>query len=346
MSESKEKEKNEEYLKVKRNLEIFGINGYFNPDSIKLVKNILDNLIKVSKAFKTVKNEKERIEHEFNIQSSLVFPLRDENLKLYEDNSKLLSLLHEIENSKGKDIRQSIIRIEDNQQGIDFENKFEDKNILLKELEYTKRQNEFLLNENDSLSQSLKKREGEFMRVLELHKNETDTMDKLISTIKNENNELRMSNSNLEEEINFMKFTLGENCPDFFKFNKNNNTKTNSNTFNSNDNRFYMTVPQEPNFFNVTNEKKILSKSLGNNYFEDNIDNVQDDNVIKIDDNYMTSNKNEDNNNYIDKNEIKALNEKIEKLQIEKDKLIKSLDLNKQENLLYEKKIKLLEKNE
>ena len=81
--------KEQEYNRVKNSLEALGFTGYLGEDSVTLVRNILDNLIKATRAFKNIKLENDRLQDEMRLQGDLVMPLRNENHKLLEDNNKL-----------------------------------------------------------------------------------------------------------------------------------------------------------------------------------------------------------------------------------------------------------------
>ena len=81
--------KEKEYTRVKNSLEALGFTGYLGVDSVSLVRNILDNLIKATKSFKTIKLENERLQDEMRLQGDLVLPLRNENHKLLQDNNQL-----------------------------------------------------------------------------------------------------------------------------------------------------------------------------------------------------------------------------------------------------------------
>ena len=81
--------KEQEYIRVKNSLEALGFTGYLSPDSVTLVRNILDNLIKATRSFKNIKLENERLQDEMRLQGDLVLPLRNENHKLLQDNNQL-----------------------------------------------------------------------------------------------------------------------------------------------------------------------------------------------------------------------------------------------------------------
>ena len=81
--------KEQEYNRVKNSLEALGFTGYLGEDSVTLVRSILDNLIKATRAFKNIKLENDRLQDEMRLQGDLVMPLRNENHKLLEDNNKL-----------------------------------------------------------------------------------------------------------------------------------------------------------------------------------------------------------------------------------------------------------------
>ena len=81
--------KEQEYIRVKNSLEALGFTSYLSPDSVTLVRNILDNLIKATRSFKNIKLENERLQDEMRLQGDLVLPLRNENHKLLQDNNQL-----------------------------------------------------------------------------------------------------------------------------------------------------------------------------------------------------------------------------------------------------------------
>ena len=78
-----------EYTRLKNSLQALGFTQYLGADSVSLVRNILDNLIKATKSFKNIKLENERLQDEMRSQGDLVLPLRNENHKLLQDNNQL-----------------------------------------------------------------------------------------------------------------------------------------------------------------------------------------------------------------------------------------------------------------
>lgn len=95
--ETSQREK--DYIKVKNTLEVLGFKGYLGTDSVDLMKSVLTDLIKATKAFKSIQLEKDRLSEELKVQGDLVLPLRNENYKLLQDNN---SLHQEIINIKDK----------------------------------------------------------------------------------------------------------------------------------------------------------------------------------------------------------------------------------------------------
>ena len=85
-----------EYNRVKNSLEALGFTGYLGAESVSLVRNILDNLIKATKSFKNIKLENDRLQDEMRLQGDLVLPLRNENHKLLQDNNQLHKEIIEI----------------------------------------------------------------------------------------------------------------------------------------------------------------------------------------------------------------------------------------------------------
>ena len=81
--------KEQEYNRIKNSLEALGFTQYLSPDSVSLVRNILDNLIKATRSFKNIKLENDRLQDEMRLQGDLVLPLRNENHKLLQDNNQL-----------------------------------------------------------------------------------------------------------------------------------------------------------------------------------------------------------------------------------------------------------------
>ena len=78
-----------EYTRLKNSLQALGFTQYLGADSVSLVRNILDNLIKATKSFKNLKLENDRLQDEMRSQGDLVLPLRNENHKLLQDNNQL-----------------------------------------------------------------------------------------------------------------------------------------------------------------------------------------------------------------------------------------------------------------
>ena len=78
-----------EYTHLKNSLQALGFTQYLGADSVSLVRNILDNLIKATKSFKNLKLENDRLQDEMRSQGDLVLPLRNENHKLLQDNNQL-----------------------------------------------------------------------------------------------------------------------------------------------------------------------------------------------------------------------------------------------------------------
>jgi len=133
--ESSAKEK--EYIKLKNSLEALGFKGYLGSDTCPLVRNILDNLIKATKAFKTIKLENERLENEMRIQGDLVLPLRNENHKLLQDNNDLHREIIDLKDKleiKSSTTDQNLQKSIENVEQMKF--LVSQKNIKIKNLEF------------------------------------------------------------------------------------------------------------------------------------------------------------------------------------------------------------------
>ena len=129
--------KEKEYIRVKNSLEALGFHGFLGADSVSLVKNVLDNLIKATKAFKTIKLENERLENEMSIQGNLVLPLRNENHKLLQDNNDLHKEIIDIKDKleiKNTTTNQNLQKSIENMEQMKF--LVSQKNIKIKNLEF------------------------------------------------------------------------------------------------------------------------------------------------------------------------------------------------------------------
>ena len=129
--------KEKEYIKLKNSLEALGFKGYLGSDTCSLVRNILDNLIKATKAFKTIKLENERLENEMRIQGDLVLPLRNENHKLLQDNNDLHKEIIDIKDKleiKSSTTDQNLQKSIENVEQMKF--LVSQKNIKIKNLEF------------------------------------------------------------------------------------------------------------------------------------------------------------------------------------------------------------------
>ena len=129
--------KEKEYIKLKNSLEALGFHGFLGADSVSLVRNILDNLIKATKAFKTIKLENERLENEMRIQGDLVLPLRNENHKLLQDNNDLHKEIIDIKDKleiKNTTTSQNLQKSIENIEQMKF--LISQKNIKIKNLEF------------------------------------------------------------------------------------------------------------------------------------------------------------------------------------------------------------------
>ena len=129
--------KEKEYIRLKNSLEALGFHGFLGADSVSLVRNILDNLIKATKAFKTIKLENERLEKEMRIQGDLVLPLRNENHKLLQDNNDLHKEIIDIKDKleiKNTTTNQNLQKSIENTEQMKF--LVSQKNIKIKNLEF------------------------------------------------------------------------------------------------------------------------------------------------------------------------------------------------------------------
>ena len=72
-----------EYNRVKNSLEALGFTGYLGADSVSLVRNILDNLIKATRSFKNIKLENDRLQDEMRLQGDLVLLLLKFNYNFF-----------------------------------------------------------------------------------------------------------------------------------------------------------------------------------------------------------------------------------------------------------------------
>ena len=129
--------KEKEFIKLKNSLEALGFHGYLGSDTVPLVRIVLDNLIKATKAFKTIKLENERLENEMRIQGDLVLPLRNENHKLLQDNNELHKEIIDIKDKleiKSSTTNQNIQKNIENVEQMRF--LVSQKNIKIKNLEF------------------------------------------------------------------------------------------------------------------------------------------------------------------------------------------------------------------
>lgn len=129
--------KEKEYIRLKNSLEALGFRGYLGSDSVSLVRNVLDNLIKATKAFKTIKLENERLENEMRIQGDLVLPLRNENHKLLQDNNDLHKEIIDMKDKlevKNSTTNQNLQKNIENVEQMKF--LVSQKNIKIKNLEF------------------------------------------------------------------------------------------------------------------------------------------------------------------------------------------------------------------
>ena len=108
-----------EYTRLKNSLQALGFTQYLGADSVSLVRNILDNLIKATKSFKNIKLENERLQDEMRSQGDLVLPLRNENHKLLQDNNQLHKEIIDIKDkleikntTSGKTLQKNIENVE------------------------------------------------------------------------------------------------------------------------------------------------------------------------------------------------------------------------------------------
>ena len=129
--------KEKEYIKLKNSLEALGFNGFLGTDTVPLVRAVLDNLIKATRAFKTIKLENERLENEMRIQGDLVLPLRNENHKLLQDNNELHKEIIDIKDKlevKNSTTNQNLQKNIENVEQMRF--LVSQKNIKIKSLEF------------------------------------------------------------------------------------------------------------------------------------------------------------------------------------------------------------------
>ena len=118
-----------EYNTVKRSLDALGYHGHLDTESVSLVNRILSDLIKATKSFKKVQQEKNTLLEELKIKAELVLPLRNENLKLAKENN---------------DLHRNIIKMKD-----ELEIKTNSINCSLKKLQNENTELKFLLTQKD-----------------------------------------------------------------------------------------------------------------------------------------------------------------------------------------------------
>jgi hypothetical protein len=78
-----------EYTLIRRSLDSLGYKGSLPLESIPIVSQLLTDLIKATKSFKTLMSEKQQLLNDLNVQNDIVLPLRNENYKLAKDNNEL-----------------------------------------------------------------------------------------------------------------------------------------------------------------------------------------------------------------------------------------------------------------
>ena len=128
-------EKENEYTLIRRSLDSLGYKGALPLESIPIVSQLLTDLIKATKSFKSLKQEKQQLLNDLSVQNDIVLPLRNENYKLAKDNNEL---------------HKELIRIKDI---IDLNKNSNDVN--LKKLLTTNEEMKFVLEQKDKKIKTL-----------------------------------------------------------------------------------------------------------------------------------------------------------------------------------------------
>ena len=106
--------------------------------------------------------------------------------------------------------------------------------ILKEQINDLKNKNSLLTDENKNLSDIIKMKESEIIKNLNLHQKETDTINKEMTLIKSQNNELQMTKKDLEEKIINLQNQLSNNMSSTLTQNRNVNINSLSNNLSEN----------------------------------------------------------------------------------------------------------------
>ena len=132
------KDKNNEYLRLKKSLEMLGYNEPLGLDSVSLANKLLADLTRTTEAFQKLQNEKDKLSLELKNQGNLVLPLRNENMRITKENNDLHNKMIQLEDNLDK------FKLINNEYNKKVEREREDFKILInqKEVQIKKQQNE------------------------------------------------------------------------------------------------------------------------------------------------------------------------------------------------------------
>ena len=132
------KEKSSEYSRLKKSLEVLGYNEPLGLDSVVLANRLLNDLTNTTEAFKKIKDEKEKLSLELKNQGNIILPLRNENMRITKENNDLHNQMIQLEDNLDK------FKLVNNEYNKKVEKERDDFKILLnqKENQIKKQQNE------------------------------------------------------------------------------------------------------------------------------------------------------------------------------------------------------------
>jgi len=196
-------------------------------------------ILKYQKIIRDLTGDNETLKGRLALSNKNINEIKNQYQLLQNENNFLKNKVKTLQTSASSN--QEMIGTQNNPNEQKFNTN--ESQILIEQINDLKNKNSLLSDENKNLADIVKMKESEIINNLNLHQKETDTINKEMSLVKNQNNELQKTKKSLEEKIINLQNQLSSNMSDTLAQNRNRNV--NINTFSNNLNDNYQDIINE-----------------------------------------------------------------------------------------------------
>ena len=279
-------------------------------------------ILKYQKIIRDLTGDNETLKGRLSLSNKNINEIKNQYQLLQNENDFLKKKVKTLQTSASNN--PEMIDTQNNQNDKKFNTN--ESQILIEQINDLKNKNSLLSEENKSLADIIKMKESEIIKNLNLHQKETDTINKEMSLVKNQNNDLQMTKKSLEEKIISLQNQLSNNMSGTLTQNKNVNINTIGNNLNDNYQDIINELRESQNSNKMKDDTiKRLNEEKEKIFFDNRLLEIKNKNlneqVLKLQ-NEILSNTKEDNineklresNNEL-RNQIDKKNEDINNLE-------------------------------